>query len=1463
MDSSTKTPSSLSHIIDKMYPDMLSKQEIMAMLNNLKSKRDVSQKEIAELILHIAETHHRGWPIETILSCLNEVFDSINWRGVYENFAMLDLNIWNTQYLYTIVDCWVSVSGIITVPYEIFFRPWPARSAQIEFLRVLLESDDRRTQVYANIFFEKLISKEEIRQTRYKRSIEYENNLNSVDLFKCIRDIQAEGIIELARAKSPEYCLLGLGAVRPFCQDIFDDLLVTFCGASASNFLYQSLFNRDNHGMLYAFKRIRDRISLSRILDILVEHKILSVVIELMDPIDLAFDIIILAVRREHLNLDVWLNNSIKNHMSAFIDHIHSKILNQDGTFPPDSEIFPFTKSIVVQAVKTFIKKDLDPFAQRKLAEIRNILDDGSAEGPFTSDKAVAFISEIINSHAEVEDSVFKIKDLLSGDEASSVFAKKIFGLLVDNYANLYKLPNSDLLAAFFGELIRQKVFIKPYLKMSLHLVKNSLVNPSCDREFAFAFRILESFLSAIPEFFTEIESVEAARAGLIKKELILIDEDAQQLINLRSLLEHIIEPSDCSDEKIAAYVAESNYDIGNASSSCARNAVAAKLFAFSSRGQNGRECIGQVPHAALASYIFRHISEDPALWAAFVRAQPEPFQTYIVEAGFEIVKNSFLYSIDDEISFYESLGILLGLSVVGQDRSVCLDLFDFHTFILKSIEYRRITLSVTFVTSFFKQGTAGIICVPRNPWLMDILSVLSELYPCTLAHVRERISRLFAHFKLPMERKTALRIKDHLIKYILTEEGVIRQVVSAALDFSVREVCNKIVKASVGVAKSTATEIFLRMLSKHKENGHYFFFRNLLINLTRALISVSAQEPLRASICGNITHFLKLSGNELSLEEIYKIAADNLPVCRELIEKVGITSVCEQAVMFYSSVLKQTENILDKAPELIKKYNLKIISESHFVEKTHVRSIENAEYQEIRSFLIQLGRKTSAKKRDVISESWHLLLGPNGDEHFIQMLENIESAPDRDMHCLSLCKYLVGHAIKTECSNDSIFKYITRILAISPKTNHEVVSWLIYSGDQKRYNIKLIKKFISYDLIRLDEYDQALMRLLVAEEPKGLQFVLDLLYDLILGDLRLCTVYDFIHTIETLNKINDNQRVFEFFKEVEAGMMRIGERSDELFDEFLRTERIEISSATAKAFRAFCKKRPDVQFSFINAVRGSWHHFVLYSGPFRFYKIDVLACLANNDFYGCIKETLPLLAQAYSKRNYLFFSFFGRFFESMLDVVEDTAENRAIIFRMLEILSTLPGFVTYLIRILDHSFCTKYLERSEIFFVLKSLLVLVKHSRACEPVVLDFFSRHSNSIRRLNPYLSYFCPEDSPSLKNLFNSCRSKVPPEKGTNPYFAAQYSLSKHQKVIASYSILVDNLCETSMLSAHAADALRSMLDRKQNVKEILLLVLLRKNAANPPPALAAMYDELAARKDVKELLSKYEMKYYNKV
>lgn len=195
MDSNIATYE-LKDILERKDPEHINKDFMIDILNKIKLKRKIGQKEIAKMILFMADFPERNWNIKSIMEGMKTNLEEVNWRDVYSCFLEEDFNIWSLDSLYVIIDCWVCISGIITVPYEIFFKKWKNARSQIYFIRLIIESDERKTQLYSNVFFNKIVKLKETRNSRFKNPMNYESTFNCVELFQCIKQLDSNILIE-------------------------------------------------------------------------------------------------------------------------------------------------------------------------------------------------------------------------------------------------------------------------------------------------------------------------------------------------------------------------------------------------------------------------------------------------------------------------------------------------------------------------------------------------------------------------------------------------------------------------------------------------------------------------------------------------------------------------------------------------------------------------------------------------------------------------------------------------------------------------------------------------------------------------------------------------------------------------------------------------------------------------------------------------------------------------------------------------------------------------------------------------------------------------------------------------------------------------------------------------------------------------------------------------------------------
>lgn len=1485
----------LKEIIEQIDPKIIDKEYMTNILRNIKDMRKIDKKEIAKLIIFMADFPERSWNLKDIMEALKTNLSEVNWRDVYSCFLEEDFNIWSLDSLYLIIDCWIYISGIITVPYELFFKKWKNSRAQIYFLRLIIESDEKRTQLYSNVFFKKIVKLEETRNSRFKNVLNYESNFNCVELFECIKSLDSMVLIEQIAKKSLEWCIAGLSYIQPSFEKIFDEILISFMRSSSNNFIFYVLFRDNPKTVLNRVpKCLSHGISLSKILDVVLEQKMLPYISDNLDPPGPCLDILVLSSKRDHLNLNIWLTNNISSKRDAFvkvlIEYMEQKIKILTSSQSKSSEssndkspdiafdtsdkrqsffdknlksenimidkLFPLTVEsmlIFVKAIEqyqkhltfetvtyfNFFKKQIPQVIKIKKGIENNI-----------DEQASTFISSVVNSQMTTKEGVDQIIDMQKGDVTSKELTYKIFSTLVDNYTALFKLPNSDILAKFYGELIKNKIIPKPYLKVALSYIKKSLVYPESEREFFFAFKCLEVFITSMPKFLAEVEEIENVRSNLLKKDLILVDE------NFYSKLSH-------------HEFFKQAFKIDNP----ANNTKIADLYTTLKRGvvsktSNFADVLKdkQQERVELVQYLIKILYiEDIYMVFLIVNGFDYSFKQHFIVECLNVMKVLLNFQIDNELDFSKNLGLILGKLTLSQNKIVTLEKFDFKNFLVSSIECRRILLGVTFICHFIKQGKEGIVFIPNNPWLVSILNLLAELHTCTLKQVRKEIEGTFSHFNLQLEPKIIksfkFKTKDYLSEYILSgDDPILKHVISLALDFSVREISEIIIEKSCEIAIKTGIVLFKTIVVE--KGNEYVVFRNLLINLTKSLCYMSAQEPMRACMSGNISYFLKLSALELAPDEIYNIVSDNQNLCCQLIQRAGVSKVGD----CISDYFKNIEMSTGKYSEI----NLDLLENTTHIEKFSIKTIEPSEYQDLKSHFLQISRRRATDNNDFVSEEWHYLLGSNAKEEFIRIKTHIMNSDDVDAECIKLCKYITGHLIKTNTTNDFLFKCLKEIFKISFKTQKEVLGWLIYSNDPRRFSINFVSKFIEHRLVNIVEYDQALSRNISPET--NLDFVLSLLSNLMTSDIQICTVYDFIATLEALANYSDEGKVYDFFQKISKLMMVFDNSDTTEFDDLIKSERYNIFTEDVMHNRVI---RYNINnFNIKGAFKSSWEHFIRHHKvptQYCYYKIDMVPLLIKSRANLYIKDTLDILLDAYKRRNYLFVKFYTRFVKKLLDVIDDTVENKYMVRELLTILSpsNIPFFTTGYLDIIRHNFILQSNDIERIFNISLEAIDVLKHSEEYIYPVTKYFELIKDNkpfIKAYGIYLSYLCPYKYAHLKNIFNQYRDNIQFLEDQNEYFKIRRMLQSNMQSIKEYYskpyfifYLLDNLNEKNIVSMYTFNNIRTLLNEKKDIKRIIALLWVYSIADNTPNALNLYFEELKSYEWVNKIIESFESKF----
>lgn len=1216
----------------------LSKEQIKALIeeNNI----DLNERNIGELVVFMVSTFRadtRGiksgndkgtnieqyeWDYKDIMLAIKDLKRTLNWIDIYRQFDTSKLRLNSMDSFYLVIDIWAVINGINTFPFTLFFEKWKSEKTQHDFVFYLIESNPQRTQLHSNIFLTKIVSSDEIKKER--NSIDssdsaHEGNIspmqpfsvqtkrfiglkssetvfNSVELFKCISFLNSRLLIDKLTLIAPEWSLLGLPYILPQFEDIFERLMHDLLKSEKHGSLLYIVFK--NHPLVllnYLSRMIKYNISLSRMLDVVLELKILSFVSDTLNPPYFCFELLILSSRRDHLNIHFWIGNSYNHKRDKFINlfiwylkekikDAKSKVAYNKQIYPHSDSVellsknfFPLTFEIFTSLIKTlellhpkFSSDTIKAF--NELKEIIPVeLSALTHKKPALEDKTNEFITKFINGTSSVSESIIELQGLLNGNIYERELGNKVLLYLVENYNNFHKLSDWENMAIFYGKLIDGKIFTHAFINKAQNNVFILLKNSKDNQQVYFALKCLENFYGYLKKerkpVLDDLEKIKTIKDCLIDySQQQISDVSYNTGISIKSLLDEIFfenkafKYSEDTEEALSTRMAEIDIDVYD----CVREVLS------NLRPENFEISIAKFNSLNAFELSFKyfiehkiHESKNYVMYADLIYKVDNNFISYFLNKSFLLLKSMLNYNVERKVEaqFAQSLGTFLGILTIARDKIFTVETFNVKEFIMLCIEKRRIVLCVLFTVNFLIEGKKSKIFVPNNPWLMKIIEILNEIYDIN-ADARDEISRIHQIFNV--RKKAGVKLSEnginrhfYLASYILdSQDLVLKHIICLAIDFSVREICQAIIERTCSIAIKTTID-FSHYLRVHPDDEKCSM-RNIMLNLSKALTLVSSRVPTRSSIISNITYFSKQATLELDTESIYKIADDNLDICCDMIERTALSKMDDVFEEFFKDYLEKKHIIHGKRKGfVIKDYNkpknetLPIIFSTTKYLRMDLKNITPNEANEVKISLKNISKKIPNKNLCIINKEWEDLVKHIDSDHFIfefeRILKIIESSNERDVLCENLCQCLIGHILRTSSHRDLLFALINKVFYLSFKTAQHVINWVIYGEDERKMNPDVIKGFIRHGLINTTEFDQYIARNLKRSYKNGehgekiLKFALNIMTRFVLGDIKICTPFEFIFTIETLSKMNEekyDERIYETLKKISDMMM-------------------------------------------------------------------------------------------------------------------------------------------------------------------------------------------------------------------------------------------------------------------------------------------------------------------------------------
>ena len=330
-------------------------------------------------------------------------------------------------------------------------------------------------------------------------------------------------------------------------------------------------------------------------------------------------------------------------------------------------------------------------------------------------------------------------------------------------------------------------------------------------------------------------------------------------------------------------------------------------------------------------------ILDSRELWADVLR------ETYVSVR--KVLNAEATMKSSTERIYLKNLGTWLGSLTVARDKPIKHKNIAFKELLIEGWETQRLLLVIPFTCEILTQGTKSVVFKPPNPWVMEVIGLLLELYDLPDLKIQQKfaIEILLDGFGLPkngegMERSMELRkrvevvyeqqgrpesenmdafddlslvglnkglrnsrfspstmastlpdISDILVVPSTTSNPArLRQIVLAAVQRSILEIIGPVVERSVTIATIATKDLITKDFSQEPDEDRVRDgFEQMARSLAGSLASVTCKEPLRMSM----TNYIRMAAAEMtdqSLPEgsVLMCVNDNLEAACKIVEK-------------------------------------------------------------------------------------------------------------------------------------------------------------------------------------------------------------------------------------------------------------------------------------------------------------------------------------------------------------------------------------------------------------------------------------------------------------------------------------------------------------------------------------------------------------------------------------------------
>ncbi|RKP10666.1 CCR4-Not complex component, Not1-domain-containing protein [Thamnocephalis sphaerospora] len=519
----------------------------------------LSAEEVARVLGMMVRTHvsleassgpdgtlAKTWNSQMFASVIAEKQPDLDWEEVLKQLDYPEFTVFDLEGMMLIVSAYrAAIKETRPLPASVLLREWTNKRGHYSlFKHAIFCSPDLAD--FSTDTPQKILQPEdgaELNANMKSMAVTLSaHKWNSVAFFETLvsfHDAEPVGDLRTQLEKmskmSAELVFLGLLQVKGNWSDLHQEaltklLFVFLVGHPNSSLILSRLWTLNGTMLVSGLREMykKDANTLSRILDVAQDLKIITTLLSI-ESFNFTIDLAALASRREYLNLEKWLLDSIARHKDQFIaaclNFLKSKMNEEIArqTHNVASQSVPLSLEVNAIFLRVLERSTMTPANTDYFKEVRNtclqvhprLMNVGASAEELASGSETTFSSDVeaeVNGHYEriyrgdmSMDSVVELLTRLKNSpdpRQQQVFACMVHNLF-DEYRFFPKYPDKELAitSVLFGSLIRYQLVSYTPFGIALRYVLDALRSSPGSRMFKFGVQALTQFQSRLAEW--------------------------------------------------------------------------------------------------------------------------------------------------------------------------------------------------------------------------------------------------------------------------------------------------------------------------------------------------------------------------------------------------------------------------------------------------------------------------------------------------------------------------------------------------------------------------------------------------------------------------------------------------------------------------------------------------------------------------------------------------------------------------------------------------------------------------------------------------------------------------------------------------------------------------------------------------------------------------------------------------